>query len=524
MAKIAYILLCHKDPDAVVLQAEGLTAAGDCIAIHFDASANAADYKQITKALQDNPHVAFAKRVNCGWGEWSLVQGSLNAMIAAEEKFPDATHFYMVSGDCMAIKPASYTHRFLDENDTDFVEHNDFFESDWIKTGMKEDRLHFRHWFNERTHKKLFYNSYRLQKFLKMGRPVPADLEIKIGSQWWCLRRRTVEAILQFVRQRREIVRFFSTTWIPDETFFQTLVLHLVPKEEVVNRTLTFLIFSDYGIPATFFNDQYEFLLAQDSLFARKVSSHALALKAKLSKLYAGGDVDLNITDEGRTLYGFLTKRGRFGRRFATRFWERESTIGRERELLILMCKKWHVAKRFLATAELVTGISGLAYLFDEQDTPLPNLGGIENDLDKRARHRRAVMRLLFEHGQTDRMIICADTGNIGLLDDFYADRCTTRVLELSCEFDDDYLTGHAVRTGLAGEKSSADTLKRLVPTIRMDFTFESNQIRDRDYPHFHSISDRNSVAENAVKIAAFMDITDDQAHEIAQTPYLFAD
>lgn len=524
MAKIAYILLCHKDPDAIVQQAERLTSAGDCIAIHFDASASAADYKAITGALADNPNVTFAKRVKCGWGEWSLVQGSLNAMIAADTAFPDATHFYMVSGDCMAIKPATYARRFLDENDVDFIENNDFFESDWIKTGMKEDRLYYRHFFNERAHKALFYNAYRLQKKLGLKRDIPKGIEIKIGSQWWCLRRRTVESVLRFVQDRKDVVRFFKTTWIPDETFFQTLVLHLVPKDEVVNRTLTFLMFSDYGMPVSFFNDQYDFLLSQDSLFARKISPDALVLKEKLGQLYSGGDIDINVTNEGRTLYKFLTTRGREGRRFATRFWERESTIGRERELLVVVCKKWHVAKRLLAAAETVAGVRGFAYLFDEQDTALPELGGIEKTLDKRARHRRAVMRLLFEQTHTDRLMICADPANIDLLDDFYSDRCTTRVLEMACNFDEDYLRGHAIRTGLAAPSSSEDTLKRIIPTIRMDFSHESNAVRDRNFPNFYSISDRNDPEENIMQISTFMDITEDKAREIAHTPYLFAD
>ncbi|WGI21332.1 DUF5928 domain-containing protein [Amylibacter sp. IMCC11727] len=524
MAKIAYILLCHKDPEAIIQQAEGLTSVGDCISIHFDASADKAAYAQITKALADNPNVTFAKRVSCGWGEWSLVQGSINAMQAANDAFPDATHFYMVSGDCMAIKPATYTHRFLDENDVDFIENNDFFESDWIKTGMKEDRLYYRHFFNERQNKALFYNSYKLQKSLGIKRDVPKGMSIKIGSQWWCLRRRTVEAVLRFVKERKDVVKFFKTTWIPDETFFQTVVLHLVPKDEVINRTLTFLMFTDYGMPVTFFNDQYDFLLSQDSLFARKISPEAHDLKDKLGRLYAGGDIDLNITNEGRTLHKFLTTRGREGRRFATRFWERESTIGRERELLILVCKKWHVAKRFVHAAEEVTGVRGYAYLFDEQDTAMPDMGGIEKTLEKRARHRRAVMRLLFERSFTDRLMICADPSNVELLEDFYSDRCTTKMLELACTFDDDYLRGHAIRTGLAGPTASEDTIKRVVPTIRMDFAYESNAVRDRNYPNFYSISDRNEPEENTMQISAFMDITEDKAREIAHTPYLFAD
>ena len=158
MAKIAFLLLCHKDPEGIIGQAERLTAAGDFIAIHFDARASAADYRKIRERLAGNPNVAFAKkRVKCGWGEWSLVQASLNAARVAVERFPAATHFYMLSGDCMAIKSAEFAHAYLDAADADYIENFDFYESDWIKTGLKEDRLIYRHLFNERRQKRLFY-------------------------------------------------------------------------------------------------------------------------------------------------------------------------------------------------------------------------------------------------------------------------------------------------------------------------------------------------------------------------------
>ena len=220
MAKIAYILLCHKDPAAIIEQAGRLTATGDCMAIHFDARARARDYRTIRSALADNPNVTFARRrVKCGWGEWSLVRATLHALQAAVEAFPRATHFYMLSGDCMAIKTAEYARDFLDRHDKDFVESFDFFESDWIKTGMKDDRLIYRHYFNERSQPRLFYLAYELQKKLGLTRDVPADIQVQIGSQWWCLRRRTVEAILKMARKRGDVMRFFASTWIPDETF-----------------------------------------------------------------------------------------------------------------------------------------------------------------------------------------------------------------------------------------------------------------------------------------------------------------
>ncbi len=525
MAKIAYILLCHKDPLAIIRQAERLTAVGDYMSIHFDASADPALFAQITAALKGNPNVTFAaKRIRCGWGEWSLVQATLHAVKAAIEAFPRATHFYMLSGDCMAIKSAEYTHRFLDDNDADFIECVDYFDSDWIKTGWKEERLIYRHWFNERTQKKMFYGMFEVQKRLNLTRAIPADLQIQIGSQWWCLRRRTIEWLLEFVKQRRDVMRFFRTTWIPDETFFQTLVRHLVPEQEIRSRTLTFLMFTDYGMPVTFYNDHYDLLLGQDYLFARKISAEANDLKRRLGLLYSAKGVHFQISNEGRSLFKFLTGRGRIGRRFATRFWETESTLGRERELLIVICKKWHVAKRVLDRIRQVTNVPAIEYLFNEEDTALPHLGGIQSTLEKRTRHRRALMRMLFDYYETDRLLVCMDPGNLDLLNDFASDRSVTRMLEIDCQFTDSYLTGHAMRVGLAGEQTSEETLQRLLPTIRNDMVFESDRIRDAQFENHLRMRETASEAENAEALMRFLNITPEKSLEITSTDYLFAD
>lgn len=525
MAKIAYILLCHKDPDAIVDQARRLTAAGDCVSIHFDGRADTRDFDRIRTALAENENVTFArKRIRCGWGEWSLVQATLYALRAAEQAFPRATHFYLLSGDCMAIKTAQYSHRLLDDRDADFIESVDFFASDWIKTGMKEDRLIYRHVFNERKHKALFYASVDLQRRLRLQRRIPDDLQIQIGSQWWCLRRRTVELILDFIRKRPDVMRFFRTTWIPDETFFQTLVRHLVPDTEIENRTLTFLIFSDYGMPVTFHNDHYDLLLGQDYLFARKISPEAQTLKARLGDLYAARDVSFEISNEGRTLFDFLTSKGRIGRRFGQRAWEVESSLGRDRELLIVVCKKWHVAKRLVARIRQITGLPTVEYLFNEEDTPLPDLGGIQNSLEKRGRHRRALLRMLFDQFETDRLIICMDPSGFDLMQDFVADRCRTRLLEISCDFSDDYLVGHARRVGLLGHLANKTALAQLLPTIRNDIRYESDRLRDAGFADFSLMSESSSHDDNARALEVFLSISRDTALGIAETDHLFAD
>ncbi|MDT1063700.1 DUF5928 domain-containing protein [Paracoccus sp. CPCC 101403] len=525
MARIAFILLCHKDPKGIIAQAKRLTASGDYVAIHFDARASQRDFDQIRTALADNPGVVFTgRRRKCGWGEWSLVAATVDAVRAAVGAFPLATHFYMLSGDCMPIKSAEYAHAFLDAEDCDYIESFDFFKSNWIKTGMREERLIYRHWFNERTQPKRFYSSYEMQKRFKLTRPIPADIQVMIGSQWWCLRRQSVERVLEFCDSRPDVMRFFSTTWIPDETFFQTIVPHVVPRKEIRTRTLTYLVFTDYGMPVTFYNDHYDLLMGQNYLFARKISPEALRLRERLGALWAATGVHFPISNEATGLFKFLTGRGRIGRRFAPRFWETEGSLGRENSLRLVVSKKWHVAKRLTDAIRDVTEIPAVDYLFNETKANLPDLGGVETTIAKRERHRRALLRLLFEQFESNSLVICLDPSAMHLIQDLMNDKADTRVLLIDSEFDDTYVRGHIDRVGLAGSGTPSDVIDRLLPTVRADLEHETERLRDLALSGFYSIAPWRSDEENAVQISRFLDVLPDTAERLAKTNYLFSD
>ncbi len=525
MVRIAFILLCHKNPAQIIEQIEGLTATGDYVCVHFDANATEQDFEVLRARFANDPSVAFAaKRVKCGWGEWSLVRATLNAVESAVQAFPKATHFYMVSGDCMAIKSAAYTRKFLSENTNDFIESFDFFESDWIKTGIKEERLIYRHFFNERKQKFLFYGAMKLQRALGFKRRIPRDLDVMIGSQWWCLRRDTIEKVLAFCTKRPDVMRFFKYSWIPDETFFQTLVNHLVPDREIERRTLTFLMFSDYGMPATFYNDHYQMLLAQDYIFARKISPEATYLRERLSVLWASDVTEFVISKGGRRLYKFLRERGRIGQRFAPRFWERDGAIGQGREVLMVVCKKWHVAKRLVHSAQHQLGIPSAEYLYDEEECGLPHLGGIERTLEKRNRHRRALLRMLFDYYQSDRLMICLDPNNLDWIRDVMSDRAKSAILEVKCDFDDDYLRGHAHRVGLASADAPQEVMDRMLPVLRYEFQHQETRLLEAGFdPHYVIRQSRNGD-ENLHALAQFFTISPEQAQGVLNTPHLFDD
>lgn len=526
MPQIAFILLAHKDPKGLVAQAQRLTATGDFVSIHFDRNAKPEDFAAIRAALDGNPQVTFAaKRLKCGWGAWSLVGATLEAVRSAVAAFPTATHFYMLSGDCMPIKTAEYVHDFLGQEDADYIEAFDFFKSDWIKTGFRGERLHYRHWFNERTQKRLFYASYEIQRRLNITRDVPKGIQVMIGSQWWCLRRETIEKILVFCDERPDVVKFFTTTWIPDETFFQTLVPHLVPREEIRTRTLTYKMFTDYGMPVVFYDDHHDMLLGQDYLFARKVSPEAKELRARLGALWREEGRQFIITAEGPALFSFLVGRGRVGRRFGRRFWETDADMRRTHQLLLVVCKKWHVAKRLTRAMREVTGINALDYVFSEIDAGLPDLGGIEAHLGKRQRHRRALVRLLFERIGRRRLVICIDPHSANLIADLLGDQLETRLLLIDTSFDEEYLRGHAVRSGLAPADIPDDAITPLLPLVRDELKAEVERLRELDTEELYTLDDRASMPVNVAQLAAFMGTTDDEAQKVLDhVPELFTD
>jgi hypothetical protein len=182
------------------------------------------------------------------------------------------------------------------------------------------------------------------------------------------------------------------------------------------------------------------------------------------------------------------------------------------------------VAKRLVSKIRQTTDIPAIEYLFNEENTPLPDLGGIEKNLEKRTRHRRAWVRMLFDYYETDRMIVCLDPAGVDLIKDFYSDRSTTRLLEVECTFSDAFLEGHAKRVGLAGEQTPDDVIERLLPTLRADISSETDAIRDAEFLNYDRITEAKSADQNREAIARFLKITDETAQQIASTDHLFYD
>ena len=66
----------------------------------------------------------------------------------------------------------------------------------------------------------------------------PRGYQPFFGSSYWCLTRECVTYVNAFVRENPDFVDFFKHLWIPDELFFQTIILNSPFKNRVVNDNL----------------------------------------------------------------------------------------------------------------------------------------------------------------------------------------------------------------------------------------------------------------------------------------------
>ena len=204
---------------------------------------------------------------NGGRGHWFRQAGDATEKLLND--FPDLTHVYLISGSCMPIKPIGDLVRFLAEHhDTDFIESVTIEDVPWTKGGLSEERFTLTFPFAWRKSRRLFDLWVETQRLVGRRRHMPTGLEPHMGSQWWCLTRSTLQKILTDHR-REELDRYFKGVWIPDESYFQSLVRLYGTK--VQSRSLTLSKFDFQGKPHVFYDDHLVLLRQSQAYFARKI-------------------------------------------------------------------------------------------------------------------------------------------------------------------------------------------------------------------------------------------------------------
>ena len=275
---LGILMLVHTDLDRAAQVARYWASNGNPVVFHVDRKVSTEDKKALRKAVSDLDNIRFSQREDCRWGTWSLVAATQSAAELMLGEFPTVRHVALTSGSCIPLRPVEELVDYLaDHPRTDFIESVTVEDVPWTIGGLHHERFTLRFPFSWKTHRRSFDRFVRLQRRIGLKRRVPTGILPHLGSQWWCLTRDTLAAILSHPR-RAEFDRYFKTVWIPDESYFQTLARLVAPRIE--SRTLTLAKFDLQGKPYVFYDDHLQLLRRSDCFIARKVWPQADRLYA----------------------------------------------------------------------------------------------------------------------------------------------------------------------------------------------------------------------------------------------------
>ncbi len=281
---VGIVMLVHNAFDRAEQVIRHWVKGGCPVVVHVDKAVDQASHDAFVKNLSDLDRVKFCKRHTCQWGTWGIVAGTQSAATMLLSNFPGVRHAYLASGSCMPLRPVRELVQYLDSRPrTDFIESATTSEVPWTVGGLDAERFTLRFPFSWKHNRRLFDGYVKLQRAVGFKRKIPAGLVPHMGSQWWCLTRQTLSAMLQ--DPEREVYdRYFKRVWIPDESYFQTLVR--LYSGNIESRSLTLSKFDFQGKPHIFYDDHLQLLRRSDCFVARKIWPSA----TKLYKTFMSDD------------------------------------------------------------------------------------------------------------------------------------------------------------------------------------------------------------------------------------------
>lgn len=301
--KTAYLINCHKDMEFVARLAHRIHSEDSHVFIHIDEKVTKDKYEFLISATNDLKHCYVSKvRVNGKLDDRSLVDINM-LLIAYAKQIGQQTgvhysYFAALSGQDYPIKPMHLIEKELENNYPDiYLDCNDAESAAWVSKKLNRNKtlIQYRNWVLKRKipfiRKVLQFIGVVMRKVLHLlgqsaqQRIIKKGCKIYGGSAWWILPDYIADKIEDEYKSKSELALILldeSTT--PEETFFQTLIMHLLyPDDKETGKSKMIIqnckTYVDFGLksgrpitnhPYTITSETYDLLCSSDCWFARK--------------------------------------------------------------------------------------------------------------------------------------------------------------------------------------------------------------------------------------------------------------
>ncbi len=213
---------------------------------------------------------------------WPNTRATLRAIeqLYAGPNAPKPDWFFLLSGACFPIKPASAIRDALAGAQADAFALHEFIHPDhvtrvWHYECLRrycEQKVRIP-WITKRLMPTRKAITVRYPDFGRPFFPFSKARQCYAGSQWISGNRRSAESLLRTVREWPQLTKHFSKVWTPEEAFIHT-AWKSDPGLRVENRNQTYVVFereTDQR-PKTLQVNDLDTLSGRPELFARKVS------------------------------------------------------------------------------------------------------------------------------------------------------------------------------------------------------------------------------------------------------------
>lgn len=275
--KLTYIILAHKNPRQLNRLVNTLSADHVEFVIHIDKDFPIKVFKTLFTHL-DLKRIHFLRdRCQSDWGSFGIVQAILNCFAYIEKKSVVTDRIILLSGQDYPIKSNKYIWKYFAANkSTIFLNYFKVPYSKWNGGG-----------------------EFRFPHFEEVNKIMP----IYAGSQWMSFPVFVLPIIFSFLKLNPDFVEYFKNVNIPDESFFQTLLLNCdeaIINKNLVNQNLHLIKWDPpFDHPRNLDEKDYNLIRRSRFLFARKfLESTPSAILDKIDENILFHDFSLRNVEE----------------------------------------------------------------------------------------------------------------------------------------------------------------------------------------------------------------------------------
>jgi hypothetical protein len=272
--RYAYIVHAFKNAEQLTRLVRALATPEVAFYLHIDAKVDIKPF-QLAMAHAAIDNVTFVRRENSRWGSIGCVKAVLNGM-AEVEKRESIEYAHLLSGQDYPIKSNAEIAAFFAKNkDLTYMWSVPLPYANWSGNGGL-DRLTEYHVqpFKSRALCQGLNRAIGLAHPLLPRRRQPVDLKPYGGSFYFSLSRYALRYVLEFVNSWPEYLKFHKWTLIPEEIFFQMILLNSADpriRDNIRNESLTYSDWPAVGpVPAVLTESHLPVLENSHCLFARK--------------------------------------------------------------------------------------------------------------------------------------------------------------------------------------------------------------------------------------------------------------